>query len=275
MLLIKIISQILVGLSSLLAVLLDYKWHDKRKKVFRKFRNILIGLSIISLITSVLITVDDENSKNQEIITLQSKLDSVQNNLIKIKDNGDKLSTQILPFLEIATNKYPDLNSDNALENLKQDLLTLGEKTNSLEKSELERKKKENEFEKLKNTSPSIIPKLVVDKKRKVSIKIEYLNSVPIKIKYSIKLSNTEKLLASCNTGMMELAPPIHNKKVLLTNGFNFPDQIPKENISYFELFIYYESIYFFETQNQNLRSQLVKKYKFDPISDILTEINN
>ncbi|RAW01245.1 hypothetical protein [Pseudochryseolinea flava] len=118
MIYLKIVTQILTGVSGLLALLLDYKWHDKRRKIFKHLRNALVLLTIFSLMAGVLITYYDEQDKNGEIGTLKSKLDSASNTLAYVKSNSDTLKLQIKPFLDLATSKYPNLNSSKALEKL-------------------------------------------------------------------------------------------------------------------------------------------------------------
>lgn len=125
MIYLKIIIQLLTGISGLLALVLDYQWHDKRRKVFKNLRNLLIFLTIVSLIGGVKITINDEKDKNREISTLKETLDTTQNTLTYIKANGDTLKYQIKPFLDLATAKYPNLSKNDALDSLKLKLKTL------------------------------------------------------------------------------------------------------------------------------------------------------
>lgn len=111
MIYIKIIAQLLTGISGLIALLLEYKWHDKRKKIFKNLRNWLIFLTITSLIGGVIITINDEKDKADEITYLKNSLDTSQNTLIYIKSNSDTLKSQIKPFLDLATQQYPNLNT--------------------------------------------------------------------------------------------------------------------------------------------------------------------
>jgi len=125
MIYLKILIQLLTGISGLVALLLDYKWHDKRRKIFKTLRNLLIVITVVSLIAGVIITLYDENEKNDEVTNLKNRLDTAQNTLTYIKSNGDTLKSQIKPFLELATQQYPNLSSNEALKKLKNRLTVL------------------------------------------------------------------------------------------------------------------------------------------------------
>ena len=84
MIYLKIISQLLPGISGLIALLLDYKWHDKRRKIFKTLRNILIFLTILSLIAGIFITINDEKDKNNEITSLKKALNTTKKTLAYI-----------------------------------------------------------------------------------------------------------------------------------------------------------------------------------------------
>ena len=125
MIYLKILTQLLTGIAGLVALLMDYKWHDKRRKIFKHLRNLLIIITIVSLIAGVIITLCDEKEKNDEVTNLKNQLDAAQNTLTYIKSNGDTLKSQIKPFLELATQQYPNLSSNEALEKLKNRLNTI------------------------------------------------------------------------------------------------------------------------------------------------------
>ena len=121
----KVITQVLTCISGLIALLLDYKWHDKRRKIFKQSRNGLIILTVLSLIAGVIITVNDEKAKNSEITSLKKTIDTAKSTLADIKANGDTLKYQIKPFLDLAVSKYPNLSLNEALDSLKLKLKTL------------------------------------------------------------------------------------------------------------------------------------------------------
>ena len=161
MIYLKIIAQLLTGISGLVALLLDYKWHDKRKKIFKTLRNFLIFLTIVSLIAGVIITINDEKDKTDEITNLTNKLDTTQNTLTYIKSNGDTLKSQIKPFLDLATQQYPNLSSSQALEKLKNRL-------NDLDKQVL------SGSEKITNLSSQLTTEKKTIKTFDVSVYIEF-----------------------------------------------------------------------------------------------------
>lgn len=93
MLYLKIFLQVGIGVVGLLAVLLDYKWHDKRKKIFKRTRNLLISISITLVIVSSIVTVLDERQKNEEILLLNGQLKSIENNGIELNLKQDSLKS--------------------------------------------------------------------------------------------------------------------------------------------------------------------------------------
>ena len=148
MIYLKVIFQIIAGVSGLIALFLDYKWYDKRKKIFKSLRNLLIILTVLALLIGVIITIKDDKDKNIEISNLKKGLEDAQNTLYDIKSNGDTLRVQLKPFLELATKKYPNLKSSDALNKLSKRLDNVDvEISNSKEKiqnlsSELNNEKK-------------------------------------------------------------------------------------------------------------------------------------
>lgn len=187
MLFLKILFQIGTGVSSLIAILMDYKWHDKRKVIFKRFRNIVIFLAVFLLIIGVFLIVQDENQKNFEITSLNSQLDSVQSRLNSIQKTGDSLNLKITPFLQLATKRYPNLSSEQALDSLRRDIFNLSTKTIKLEGFENYRQANDKKFALLKSTPPSIGVSLIMDKERTVSVGIKFLNRVPIKFAYRLQ----------------------------------------------------------------------------------------
>lgn len=233
----------------------------------------MIAVSIFSLAASVFITVTDDQDKNSEIRTLQDKLDSVQNNLVQIKKNGVDLNERIAPFIKIALSKYPYLSSDDALDSLKKDIILLERKATNLELSELERSKRESEISNLKRTPPAINGILMMDKKKNIYVGMQFSNKVPIKFTYKLTHSKGGRILSSTDNGpLTETYPPSDGKMFFFKDQFNFPEHIPKQELSQIRLDIYYESIYFLESGNANLKRQLTKEYIIDPIKDILIE---
>ncbi len=115
----KIITQFLIGGSALLALFIEYKWQDKRKKSFKYARNILIVITIFILILGVYITWIDEIDKNEKISNLNNQLNEAYTTLEYIKSNSDTLKFQIKPFLDLARDIYPNLDNNQALNKLK------------------------------------------------------------------------------------------------------------------------------------------------------------
>ena len=143
----KLVTQLVTGIGGLLTILLDYKWHDKRTKLFKRLRGSLIAITIFSLAIGIYITIQDDKDKNDEIKSLTNKLDSANNTLRYIKASGDTLKNQMNPFLELAKSKYPNLSNKVALDSLKNRIKKLDSSYfyNSIKVSQLDEKAKKLE----------------------------------------------------------------------------------------------------------------------------------
>jgi hypothetical protein len=273
MLVLKILFQIGVGLTSLLAVLLDYKWHDKRKKVFKRFRNILIWITAALLLIGVAILVQDENQKDTEIKTLNNQLDTLKLKLTNIQTSSDSVNYKITPFLKLATERYPNLTAAEALDSLKREITNLNSKTTQLETFEASRRANEQEFVRLKNTPPSINVSLIMDKKRTVAVGIKFLNQVPIKFSYRLQNYTSAQSYSDHNTGEFELYPPTDNRTIYIKDDFNFRDNLRNED-SKLKLTVYYQSIYYIQSMNPALRGSKSEIYNVDPQNNVITKTN-
>jgi hypothetical protein len=270
MLFLKILFQIGTGISSLIAILLDYKWHDKRKIIFKKFRNIAIFLAVALLIIGVFLIVQDESQKNFEITSLNSQLDSVQSRLNSIQKSGDSLNFKITPFLKLATERYPNVSSEQALDSLKRDIFNLGTKTNKLEVFENNRQTNEKEFAKLKSTPPSIGVSLIMDKKRTVSVGIQFLNRVPIKFTYRLQNYSSNKSYSDGTRGDFELYPQEDGKIIYFKDDFNFKDNLRNEETK-LKITVYYESLYYLQNMSSALRGSKSAIYTVNPFNNTIS----
>jgi hypothetical protein len=272
MLYLKIIVQIVVGISALLAVALQYKWHDKRRVIFKKLRNALIGFTILSLVTGLIVTVSDEIKKDAEINLLQSKLDSAQNILLYIKSNGDTLNARLQPILAFVHGRYPNLSFEDAVDSLKLTISRLDRKTSDLNVKDSLRNVDELRLRTLMQTPPSITAQLLMDSGRNIYLEVRFINKVPINFEYSLVHSLESKRLSQGGTSFSEVYPPQNNQALLVKDQFNFPAHIPKNELSFLSLEINYESIYFKQSYDAKLKRNFKKDYVIDPQRNSLTE---
>lgn len=273
MLFLKILFQIGVGLTSLLAVLLDYKWHDKRRTVFKRFRNIMIWITGGLLLIGVVIIVQDENQKDAEIKTLNNQLDTLKLKLTNIQTSSDSVNYKITPFLKLATDRYPNLNAADALDSLKRDITNLNSKTDQLENFEVSRQASEQEFVRLKNTPPLIDISLIMDKKRTVEVGIKFLNNIPIKFSYRLQNYTSTQSYSDHTNGEFELYPPTDNRTIYIKDDFNFRDNLRNED-SKLKLTVNYQSIYYIQSMNPSLRGVKSEIYSVDPLNNLITKNN-
>lgn len=262
--------QIGVGVSSLLAVLLDYKWHDKRRKIFKRSRNIAIIMAIALLIIGIFLIIHDEIQKDSEIKSLNSQLDSLKSRLINIQVSSDSVNYKITPFLKLATERYPKVNAEQALDSLQRDLSRLNMKTSKLETFEINRQASEKEFALLKATPPSIYVSLTMDTKRNVAVGIKFLNKVPIKLSYRLQNYSSKQSYSDGSTSDFELYPPENGKIIYIKDDFNFKDNLRNEETK-LKVIVYYESIYYIQNMNPALRGTKSAIYTVDPLNNTIS----
>lgn len=273
MLFLKILFQIGTGISGLLAILLDYKWHDKRERIFKQYRNVAIVMSVILLLLGVFLTIQDENNKNSEITSLNSRLASVQTRLINIQGASDSINYKITPFLKLATERYPNVSPAQALDSLKRDISVLSLKTNRLETFEANRQTNERELAQLKVTPPSIDVSLTMDKKRNVAVGIQFLNNVPIKLNYRLQNYSSKQSYSDGKRGDFELYPQESGNVIYIKDDFNFKDNLRNEETK-LKVTAYYESIYYLQNMNPTLRGAKSATYNVNPFNNTIRQDN-
>jgi hypothetical protein len=77
----KIIFQVLAVLTALLIAQLDYFWYDRRTLKFKRARIALFAVSLLLLLVSLVITIQDEQDNEREITELHGRLDTITNQL--------------------------------------------------------------------------------------------------------------------------------------------------------------------------------------------------
>lgn len=270
MIFLKIFLQFCIGISAFLVAFLDYKWHDKRTEKFKKTRNMLIVITFIMFLVNIRITINDNNESNQ----LRKNLENVQDSLMVIKNIGLNLDHKLDPFLEYVRNKYPGVPIENALESLKQEVTTLEQKTNQLIESDSLRKVADFEFEKLKSTPPKIDAKIGVTNEDELTIVVHLLNNIPIKLWYSISTKEGMELKVFIITEPPVIIPGEGASDYFITYGKISDLKYINEKPINLRLKIDYESIYFKETGNIDLKRTLVKDFYFDVKNKIIRKIN-
>lgn len=275
MIYLKILLQLCVGISALLVVFLDYKWHDKRTKKFKITRDVLIGLTITMLIGGIGITIHDNHASFQEKKVLTIKLENLQDSLIVIKDIGLKLNHKLDPFLEFVKNKYPGIPIENALDSLKKEVTTLEQKTKELIESDSLRRVADLELVKLKSTPPNIDAILAVANQDELTISIQPLNNIPIKFKYSISTEAGMELKVFIITDPPVIIPKEGISDYYLAYGKLANLKYINEKPMNIRLKIDYESLYFEETGNMNLKKTIVKDFYIDVKNKIIRKSNN
>jgi len=111
MLFLKILAIMIPISAGLIRVGLDYKWYDKRTSTHKLIRKILVVCMIFGFIVAPIIVWHD----HEQSITQFNTIKRTENNL-------KNLQSQIQPFLDLASNKYPNLEIEDALNKIQQEL---------------------------------------------------------------------------------------------------------------------------------------------------------
>lgn len=134
----NVLFQILTGVAALLAILMQYKWYDKRTRKYKVAKNIFIPLTAILFFLGIWITIDDNRDKIESRQSLQHNFDSVSHNFDSVKNELErntmtviKLDSQITPFILMAKKQYPNLNPEAALSKLRHDYIVKGNMASS------------------------------------------------------------------------------------------------------------------------------------------------
>ncbi len=118
----KIIAIILASGAALLKDFLEYKWHDKRTKVHKQVRFVLVLLTIVGgVIASALVIYDDGQLKKQ-IETAEINEGNSEKRESEAIKKLDALQEQIRPIASLAAEKYPTLDVTNALVKIARDV---------------------------------------------------------------------------------------------------------------------------------------------------------
>jgi hypothetical protein len=148
----KIALQIIAVLTAILIANLDYLWHDKRTRKFKRTRLFLYLLAAITLILSVVVTIQDDRQHRHEIKQLTSTLDNLQretsafrseaknsgkeqqSQMAMLIEGNKRLQDSLAPFQDLAKKRYPGLEGKEALEKLRTDITAVEKRAAELEK---------------------------------------------------------------------------------------------------------------------------------------------
>lgn len=148
----KIVLQTIAVLMAILIANLDYVWHDKRTRKFKRTRVILYVLAGITLVLSVIVTIQDDRQHRNETGQLTSALDNLkketatlrdeakqsgreqQLQMVELIEGNKKLHNSLAPFQALAKLRYPGLEDREALEKLRTDITAVEKRAADLEK---------------------------------------------------------------------------------------------------------------------------------------------
>jgi hypothetical protein len=148
----KIVLQIIAVLTAIVIANLDYLWHDKRTRKFKHTRLFLYLLAAITLIVSVVVTIQGDRQHEREVQQLTSALDNLQretstfrseaknsgkeqqSQMAALLEGNKRLQDSLAPFQDLAKKRYPDLEGKEALEKLRTDISAVEKRAAELEK---------------------------------------------------------------------------------------------------------------------------------------------
>lgn len=129
----KVAVQILAVGLPILASVLDYKWRDKRTKLFRRGRNALFTIACLLLAGSVSLTIWDYGRAEAEAEQLRADRRAVQLRLSDLQIQAADFKKSLAPFLSLASQRFPSQETSRSLESLLEYVKTLESRTQSLE----------------------------------------------------------------------------------------------------------------------------------------------
>jgi hypothetical protein len=140
----KIAAIVLCGVASEVITLLDYKWHDKRTRLFKRLRVALLVAIPLSVAATVAVAMLDEKETREMQADLHSKLDALRQQASSESAQADQratgltsqvaeLKTMLSPFVELAEARHPGAAQADALKMLRSDLGQVAARTSALE----------------------------------------------------------------------------------------------------------------------------------------------
>ena len=282
MIIVKILLQLLISISAFLAIYLDYKWTDKRRKKFKRTRNWLVIIMGVILIVSVGLTIHDDKEQKNERLELNKELSDLKDSLSIIKKIGVDLNTQIEPLIKIAREKYPDLPIEEALKKLELDIDSLELKTSTLEEINRKNKIEKEKLEELKRTPPNVEFSLEIEN-NKLYVIIDFKNEVPIKMRPYLSVIWDNEMNEMKGTGWRVYTDysDIYPSAGLSKVRFEYDDISNKglplgEKILGFRMIIRYFSIYYPEIKDEKLGEKTVElNLALDPRDNKFKDIIN
>ena len=148
----KIVLQTTTVLVAILIANLDYVWHDKRTRKFKRARVVLYALAGIMLCFSIIVTIQDDRQHRNETGQLTSALENLkketatlrseakqsgkeqQSQMVELIEGNKKLQNSLAPFQALAKMRYPGLEDREALEKLRSDITAVEKRAADLEK---------------------------------------------------------------------------------------------------------------------------------------------
>lgn len=134
---VKLLIYVLSGISAIALVATDLIWWENRTIKFKRAKKILLGVFIVSFPLSVYLlyqgNVSQKSNTNQNYSNfdslrvnaqlLNSKYDSVKPGNNKLMYTDSRIDTMLISFIELSKQRYPKLDTLEALTKLKSEVL--------------------------------------------------------------------------------------------------------------------------------------------------------
>jgi hypothetical protein len=148
----KISFQTIAVLTAIVIANLDYLWHDKRTRKFKRTRIFLYVLAALTLVLSIVVTIKDDRQHQHEIGQLTTALHTLQNEtstlraeakqsasqqqsqMVELIEGNKRLQSSLNPFQTLAKTRYPGLEDSEALERFRSDIAAVEKRASDLEK---------------------------------------------------------------------------------------------------------------------------------------------
>jgi len=104
----KLALQVFAVVAALLTTTLDYGTHDKRTRWFKRLRRLLYCVAVLSLLLGLVITVNDEIAKREEIASLKGELTAIRDGVHRMTDAVT--GGESLPYVNIVGGRVMLIN---------------------------------------------------------------------------------------------------------------------------------------------------------------------
>ena len=147
MLILKLTAIALTAAAGLLQVGLDYRWREKRTSAHKRVRWVMLATMVVAAMVASALVVHDDQEMSAQVETLQglkqsaetaradaaARAQAAQRDRDEMKLKLVSLETAVKPIVAVATARYPQLESADALTRLADEVQSLQQRSEAFE----------------------------------------------------------------------------------------------------------------------------------------------